>query len=199
MGYCLGVNNPFGYCLSLTLIITIFWVHIVCNIGCRLNLSISSRQQKSLWLWGIWTWVLGMHTMHRICVKPFLPIHGLAVSLIPAPCCSLCIGLNWPGVDTGFLERGLICSKVYGFALLILSHFPKYSMKMRPNHSIFMGYLKTGDREGVQVNPLNPSGSATAGYVNKFKSLARLCSWAFYICLTLLQTPADRFLTTRPN
>ena len=27
------------------------------------------------------------------------------------------------GVDPGFLERGFICIKVWGFALLILSHF----------------------------------------------------------------------------
>ena len=29
--------------------------------------------------------------------------------------------------DPGFLERGLICIKVWGFALLILSHFSKIS------------------------------------------------------------------------
>ena len=27
------------------------------------------------------------------------------------------------GADPGFLERGLICIKVWGFALLILCHF----------------------------------------------------------------------------
>ena len=29
----------------------------------------------------------------------------------------------WAGADPGFLERGFICIKVWGFALLILSHF----------------------------------------------------------------------------
>ena len=28
-----------------------------------------------------------------------------------------------PWADPGFLERGLICIKVWGFALLIVSHF----------------------------------------------------------------------------
>ena len=28
-----------------------------------------------------------------------------------------------PGADPGFLERGFICIKVWGFTLLILSHF----------------------------------------------------------------------------
>ena len=28
-----------------------------------------------------------------------------------------------PGADPGFLERGFICIKVWGLALLILSHF----------------------------------------------------------------------------
>ena len=34
--------------------------------------------------------------------------------------------------DSGFLERGFLCIKVHrGFALLILSHFLKYPMKMK--------------------------------------------------------------------
>ena len=33
--------------------------------------------------------------------------------------------------DPGFLERGVICKKVWEFALLILSHFLKYPMKMK--------------------------------------------------------------------
>ena len=35
------------------------------------------------------------------------------------------------GVDPGFVERGFICIKVWGFALLILSLFLKYPMKMK--------------------------------------------------------------------
>ena len=35
------------------------------------------------------------------------------------------------GVDPGFLERGYIYIKVWGFALLILSHFVKYSIKKK--------------------------------------------------------------------
>ena len=31
----------------------------------------------------------------------------------------------------------------------------------RPNYFIFMGYFKTRGREGIQANPLNPTGSAT--------------------------------------
>ena len=32
----------------------------------------------------------------------------------------------------------------------------------RPSYFIFIGYLKTGDREGVRANPRTPSGSVTA-------------------------------------
>ena len=32
-------------------------------------------------------------------------------------------GQGGAGADPGFLERGFICIKVYGFAMLILSHF----------------------------------------------------------------------------
>ena len=35
------------------------------------------------------------------------------------------------GADLGFLERGFIYIKVWGFALLILSRFLKYPMKMK--------------------------------------------------------------------
>ena len=34
------------------------------------------------------------------------------------------------GADPGFLERGLICIKMCGVALLILSHVLKYPMNM---------------------------------------------------------------------
>ena len=34
-------------------------------------------------------------------------------------------------------------------------------MKLRPNYFVFIGCLKTGDGDGVRVNPLNPSGSTT--------------------------------------
>ena len=36
---------------------------------------------------------------------------------------------------------------------------------MRPNYFIFIGYLKTSDREGVRANP---SGSATAVSMKKY-------------------------------
>ena len=32
-------------------------------------------------------------------------------------------------VDPGFLEKGFICIKVWGFALLVFSHFSKISHK----------------------------------------------------------------------
>ena len=36
------------------------------------------------------------------------------------------------GADLGFLKRGFICNKVWGFAMLILSHvFLKYPMNMK--------------------------------------------------------------------
>ena len=35
------------------------------------------------------------------------------------------------GAYPGFLERGFICIKVCGFALLILFHFFKYPLKMK--------------------------------------------------------------------
>ena len=46
-----------------------------------------------------------------------------------------------------------------GFALLILSQFHKYPMKMRPNYFIFIGYLKRGWGWGggsARANHLNP-------------------------------------------
>ena len=50
------------------------------------------------------------------CQKPIkLEIHILAVA----------------GADPGFLERGFICMKVWGFTLLIIFHFLKYPMKMK--------------------------------------------------------------------
>ena len=33
------------------------------------------------------------------------------------------VHLTTPGADPGFLERGYICMKVWGFALLIFAHF----------------------------------------------------------------------------
>ena len=58
------------------------------------------------------------------------------------------------GANPGFLKRGFINIKVWGFALLILSHFPKYPMKKnnlvpRPNYLIFIRYLKSGGGGGV--------------------------------------------------
>ena len=38
---------------------------------------------------------------------------------------------RYTGVDPGFLERGFICIKVWGFALLIYLIFLKYPMKMK--------------------------------------------------------------------
>ena len=40
--------------------------------------------------------------------------------------------VDWgTGADPGFLERGFICIKVWGLALLIFSHFSLYPMKMK--------------------------------------------------------------------
>ena len=38
--------------------------------------------------------------------------------------CEIILNLNqWSGADPGYLERGCTCIKVWGFAMLILSHF----------------------------------------------------------------------------
>ena len=45
---------------------------------------------------------------------------------------SILLGLKFTGADPGFLEQAwVICIKVWGFALLILSRFLKYPMKMK--------------------------------------------------------------------
>ena len=50
--------------------------------------------------------------------------------------------------------KKLICIKVCGFALLILSHFSKI---WHENYFIFIGYLNTlGRGGGVHANPLSP-------------------------------------------
>ena len=57
-------------------------------------------------------------------------------------------------MDLGFLERGLICLKVGGLALLIYLIFLNYPLKMntlvslRPNYFIFIGHLKIGGEGG---------------------------------------------------
>ena len=66
----------------------------------------------------------------------------------------------------GFLERGFICIKVWGFALMIrfdfISFFSNTPWKWnnlvspRPNYFIFIGFMKTGRGKGVRANPLNP-------------------------------------------
>ena len=38
------------------------------------------------------------------------------------------------GVDPGFLERGFICIKVWGLALLILTHFSYGHMLLNTSH-----------------------------------------------------------------
>ena len=73
-----------------------------------------------------------------------------------------------------------MCIKVWGFALLILSHFSKMSyeneiiwVSLRPNYVIFIGYLKTEvgwGGGGAQENPLNPSTSAT-GFLGLYKQI----------------------------
>ena len=69
-----------------------------------------------------------------------------------------------PEADPGFLE----CLKVWGFALLISSHFflnisSKWNnlVSLRPNYFLCIGYLKTEEGRGVERTPWNPSGSAT--------------------------------------
>ena len=60
-----------------------------------------------------------------------------------------------------FMERGFICIKVWGFDLLILSHFLKYPMKMKqfglPETKLFHFHMifKKRGRKGVQASPLN--------------------------------------------
>ena len=64
--------------------------------------------------------------------------------------------------------RRLMCLKVWRFALLILSFFLNMPWKwnnlvsLRPNYFIFIGYLKTGGREGFKWALWTPSESATA-------------------------------------
>ena len=59
------------------------------------------------------------------------------------------------GADPRFLERGFICIKGWGFALLILSHFSYISHDIKQFGLIetklfhFLGYLKMGGRKGV--------------------------------------------------
>ena len=70
--------------------------------------------------------------------------------------------LKYPGADPEFLQWGFICIKVWGFALLILSHFSSISYEneiiwshLRPNYFIFIGYLKTGQGGGLR-EPVEP-------------------------------------------
>ena len=66
--------------------------------------------------------------------------------------------------DAGFLERRFICIKVCGVRFAdFISFFLNIQWKwnnlvsLRPNHFIFIGYLKMGGGwEGVQANILNP-------------------------------------------
>ena len=84
----------------------------------------------------------------------------------------------WKGglyVDAWFLERGFVCgSRISGKGVRMykgvgrarfanfISFFLNIPWKwnnlvtVRPNYFIFVGYFKTGGREGVQANPLNP-------------------------------------------
>ena len=61
--------------------------------------------------------------------------------------------------DPGFQERGFICIKGWGFALLILSisHENEINLvSLRPNYFIFKGYLKTGGQGGCSSEPPEP-------------------------------------------
>ena len=69
--------------------------------------------------------------------------------------------LTSPGAEPGFLERGFICINLWGFALLILSHFSKISHANETNYFILIGYLKIwgggeGQRGGLSKPPEPP-------------------------------------------
>ena len=58
----------------------------------------------------------------------------------------------YTGADPGFLEMGFICIKVYGLAMLILSHFSSISHENEIIWSHWYHFhriFKNGDREGV--------------------------------------------------
>ena len=72
------------------------------------------------------------------------------------------IWVNTSGADPGFLERGLICIKVWrvwfaDFIPFSLNIPWKWNnlVSLRPNYFIFIKYLKTGAGREVQANPLN--------------------------------------------
>ena len=68
--------------------------------------------------------------------------------------CNILLTIKRTGADPGFLESGYIYINVWGFVLLILSHFLKYPMKMKifglteAKLFIFIGYLKSGGGGG---------------------------------------------------
>ena len=94
------------------------------------------------------------------------------------------------GVDPGFLGRGFICLKVWGFASAdFISFFLNIPIpwkwnnlvSLKPNYFIFIRYLKMGGgggREGgFKLTTWTPSGSATEG---------RICYSFIFICIYFL-------------
>ena len=66
------------------------------------------------------------------------------------------------GADPGFLGRGFLCIKVWGFALLFYLIFVKYTMNVWPNDFIFHRiFKKWAAWRGFEGFPWTPSGSAT--------------------------------------
>ena len=67
--------------------------------------------------------------------------------------------LRVAAADPGFLGRGFLCIKVWGFALLFFYLiFVKYTMDVRPNDFMFIGKLKkkNGRRGGGLSEPPEP-------------------------------------------
>ena len=56
-------------------------------------------------------------------IWPNIDLKCFYSSLYMCVCFYSVVSNELAGVDPGFLERGFICIKVWGFALLILSHF----------------------------------------------------------------------------
>ena len=68
----------------------------------------------------------------------------------------------FPSADPGFLKKGFICIKVLGsicwFSIIYLNIPWKWNnlVSLRPNHFIFIGYLKTGTWRRSSEPPLDP-------------------------------------------
>ena len=81
-------------------------------------------------------------------IKDFLMERQINYFLASGDFCHLLINFANSGADPEFLERGFICMKVYeGVGDLLCGFYLIFLKSLRPNYFIFIGYLKTGDRE----------------------------------------------------